>query len=116
MNSVSGIVVAFAAFVLKRQVIHREVNALQIAAGNRQIARQLSSRRPAGCESNSRLSSSTETFTPTFAFVRNLMPSSSHEIQPPVENVLFHFEFGNAVAQQSADAVGALEDRDPVPA
>src|SRR6185503_20027281 len=34
---------------------------------------------------------------------------------PTIQNGFFHFEFRNAVAQKSADAVCAFEDRNPVP-
>src|SRR5215813_12296890 len=37
-----------------------------------------------------------------------------HDVQPPVENVLFHLEFGNAVPQKATDAVCPLEHGDPV--
>ena len=39
MNSASADLVTFAAAVLQRQVLHREVDALQLAARHRQIAR-----------------------------------------------------------------------------
>src|SRR5262245_16047661 len=39
----------------------------------------------------------------------------AHQVEPPVENILLHFEFGNAVSQESADTIGALENGDPVP-
>ena len=37
-----------------------------------------------------------------------------HLLQPAVQVALFHLELGNAVAQQPADAVVALEDRHTV--
>ena len=37
-----------------------------------------------------------------------------HLLEAAVEDVLFHLEIGNAVAQQAADAVGLLEKRHPV--
>ena len=37
-----------------------------------------------------------------------------HLGEPPVEVALLHLELGDAVAQQAADAVGALVDRDRV--
>jgi hypothetical protein len=47
--------------------------------------------------------------TPTLALTRNSVPSASHLVQAPVEVALLHLELGDAVAQQPADAVGALE-------
>jgi hypothetical protein len=38
----------------------------------------------------------------------------AHLLQTAVDEVLLHLEIGNAVAQQAADAVGLLEDRDLV--
>src|ERR1700682_2368978 len=35
-----------------------------------------------------------------------------HLLEPAIDDVLLHFELGNAVTQQSADAVGLLVDRD----
>ena len=43
------------------------------------------------------------------ALARNSVPSASIWAQPPVEVALLHLELGDAVAQQAADAVGALE-------
>ena len=37
-----------------------------------------------------------------------------HLVQPPVDEVLFHLEMRNAVAQQAADAIGLLKDCYPV--
>ncbi len=34
----------------------------------------------------------------------------SHELQPAVDDALLHLELGNAVAQEAADPVVALED------
>ncbi len=38
-----------------------------------------------------------------------------HDREPAIENALLHLEFRDAVAKQAADAIGTLEDRDPVP-
>ena len=35
-----------------------------------------------------------------------------HLLQPTVDDPLFHFEIGNTVAQQAADAIGLLKERD----
>ena len=42
------------------------------------------------------------------------MPSASHLREAAVEVALLHLELGDAVAQQAADAVGALEHHDVV--
>ena len=38
-----------------------------------------------------------------------------HDREPAIEDALLHLELGDAVAKQAADAIGALEHRDPVP-
>ena len=43
------------------------------------------------------------------------MPSASICVEAAVEVALLHLELGDAVAQQAADAVGALEHDDVVP-
>ena len=89
MNSCVGDLFAFAPAVLRRQVLHREVNALQLAAGHRQIAR-LRRRRPrARCASNCALSSSTGTSAPTFDVGAELDPGLFHQLQPPIEELAF---------------------------
>ena len=45
---------------------------------------------------------------------RNSVPSASHLLEPAIEVALLHLELGDAVAQQAADAVGALEHHDVV--
>src|SRR5262245_63880301 len=37
-----------------------------------------------------------------------------HDVQAPVQDVLFHLEFGDAISQQSADAIGPFEHRYPM--
>ena len=59
-------------------------------------------------------STSMSIVSPTAALVRNSVPSASIWAQPPVEVALLHLELGDAVAQQAADAVGALEHDDVV--
>ena len=39
---------------------------------------------------------------------------AAHLVEAPVEVLLLHLELGDAVAQQAADLVGALVDRDGV--
>ena len=42
-------------------------------------------------------------------------PLGLHLLEPAVEVALLHLEVGDAVAEQAADPVGALEDGDRVP-
>ena len=42
-------------------------------------------------------------------------PLGLHLLEPAVEEALLHLEVGDAVAEQAADPVVALEDRDGVP-
>ena len=68
--------IAFAAFVLQRQVLHREMDAIQIAPGHGQIARRC---RATGQKNRIEVAvrvPQRRRSRPTFAFVRNLMPSS----------------------------------------
>ena len=62
----------------------------------------------------SRRRSSTWTFTPTWALGLNSTPFGLHLFQTAVDQMLLHLEIGDAVAEQAADAVGFLEDGDPV--
>ena len=57
---------------------------------------------------------STGTSTPTLTPVRNSTPSARIRCEPAVEDPLLQLELGDAVAQQAADAVGALEHGDAV--
>ena len=41
-------------------------------------------------------------------------PFLGQQVDAPIEDALLELELGNAVAEQAADPVGALEDRDPV--
>ena len=93
-----------------RQVLHRLVDAVQLAAGNRQIAR---SGRAAGQHHRVELGAQllggdVDADVDAGAELGALGP---HLVQAPVEVALFHLEFRDAVAQQPADAVVALEHR-----
>ena len=90
------------------------MDAGELAARHRQIARQRSLRRPARSRRNRARSSSTGTLTPTLQLVRNITPSSCMQGEPAIEEPLFQLELGDAVAQQPADAIGALENGDRV--
>ena len=108
----SGDRVARDDLVLLRQELHREVDALELAA-----------RAPAGRAAASRRRESTigvelaraarrpVTSTPTLTLGLERHALGLHLLHAAVDEVLLHLEVGNAVAQQPADAVGALEDR-----
>ena len=109
MKSASAIAIAFAAAVLQRQVLHREVDALELAARHRQIARLAGAAGQQRPRRSRDAAASTGTSTPTLTPVRNTTPSASMQREPAVEDALLHLELGNAVAQQAADAIGLLE-------
>ena len=54
------------------------------------------------------------TSTPTFVARPEDDPLGLHLLEPAVEVPLLHLEVGDAVAEQAADPVGALEDGDRV--
>ena len=58
--------------------------------------------------------SATAAFTPTWQPVSKRTPSARHLGEPAVEHALFHLELRDAVAEQPADAVVALEHGHPV--
>ena len=102
--------VAFAALVLLRQKFHREVNTLQFASRNVQIPGLF---RAAGKQN--RVEVALKIFNRhIFADVRagdKCHAFRLHLFQAAIENRLFQLEVRNSIAQQSADAVGLLEDR-----
>ena len=99
--------------VLLRQELHREMDALQLAAGNFQVARMLRAA-ASRIASNSLRRSSTGTFTPDMRVGLELHAFGRHLLEAAVDEVLLHLEIRDAVAQQSADAVGLLEHGDVV--
>ena len=83
----------------QRQVLHRLVDARELAAGDRQVAPRGGAAREhdrVGGEHARRPGRS----SPTFALVRNSVPSRLHLRDAPVEVALLHLELGDAVAQQ----------------
>ena len=70
---------------------------------------------PSTMASNSCAQRRDRTSTPTLTPARNSHAFLLEQREPPVEEPLLDLEFRDAVAQQSADAVGLLEDRDEVP-
>ena len=103
--------ILFATAVLRGQVLHREVDALELAAGHGQIAR---GRGPAG--QHDRVEIATELIDRHLdADVRpgpERHPFLAHQREPAIEDAFLELELGNAVAQQPADAIGAFEDGD----
>ena len=96
--------IPFAPTVLQRQILHREVNALELTAGNGKIPRLTgasgeqhgvvirdeASRRNVDADVHARPEHHALCF---------------HDRQPPVEEALLHLELGNPVSQQSPDAI-----------
>src|SRR5262245_52988477 len=106
--------VALAALVLQRQVVHREVDAGELAAGHGQIARLArAARKHHRVEVLAKVADGRAR-----ADVRIGLEDDAgllHETQAPIHEPLLHLELGNPVAQEAPDAVGALEDDHPVP-
>src|SRR5262245_13682885 len=100
--------VALAAPVLERQVLHGEVDAAELAAGHRQVARPARAARQ-----DDRVEVPAE--VPDGHVDADMRPCAEddagllHDPEPAVEEPLLHLELGNAVAQQAADPVVALE-------
>ena len=105
--------VAFVAAILLGQKLHGEVDALEFAAGDGEIAGLLgaaakqdgveafSERLDGDIDADVRVGLEDDAFGP-------------HLLDAAVDDVLFKLEVGNAVAEKAADAVGFLEDGDGV--
>jgi hypothetical protein len=101
------------AFGVGVQKLHREMDALQFPAGNRQIARPGRS----GAEDDGVeivVSCFAEMSLPISVLVTNFTPLGQ-QFHPAFDDPLFELHVGNAVHQQAADAVGPLEDGHRVP-
>src|SRR5665213_3284040 len=100
--------------VLLRQEIHREMNARELAALHAQVARLLGAAGQCdGVEFGDQCCR-----IDIDADVRvgaELDALFGHLRRAPVNQVLFHLEDGNAIAHQSADAVGLFEQNDAMP-
>ena len=99
--------------VLLRQKLHGEVNALQFAAGNIQVARLLG----AAAQQDGVVVLGQRLHRHVHAHVRvghKRDALGAHLLDAAVDDVLLQLEVGNAVAQQSADAVALLIDGDRV--
>src|SRR5947199_308159 len=104
-----GNLIALAPLVLEHQVLHREVDAGELASGDREIAR------PAGpTGQDERIEVAAERLDRhVHADVRARLETHAallHELEPAVDEALLHLELGNAVAQEAADPVVTLED------
>ena len=82
--------------------------------GHRQIARRGRAARRARSRRTRGAASSTGTSTPMLHAGAEHDALLLHQREPAIEDALLHLELGNAVAQQAADAIGALEDRHQV--
>ncbi len=105
--------VAFVAAILLRQKLHGEVNALELAAGNRQVARLLG----AAAEQDRVVLSGERLDGNVDADMRVGQEGDAlgaHLLDAAIDDVLFQLEVRNAVAQQAADAVVLLVDGDGV--
>ena len=98
----------------QRQVLHRLVDAGQLAAGHRQVA-------PGGCAARQhervvRREQHLDVDEIADGCVRaELGALRFHLLDAAIEVALLHLELGNAVAQQATDAVRTLEHDDLVP-
>ena len=102
--------------VRRRQVLHRLVDAVELAARHRQVARA-SVAPPASTTASKRVAQlrRPSRSTPTSHAGDGTGALGPHLVEPAVQVALFHLELGDAVAQQPADAVVALVDGDGVP-
>ena len=101
--------VALARAVLGRQIVHREMNARQLATGHAQVARHgRSARQHDSIEIALQL--------PRIAVHTDVTPGLeddaflAHQRQPALQPPFFELECRDAIAKQSADAIRALED------
>jgi hypothetical protein len=106
--------VAFLDAVGQRQVLHRLVDACQLASGIGRsrvggTAGEHDDRIELGAARRPSMS------TPDVDPSAELGPSASIWSRRRSRNALLHLELGDAVAQQAADAIGALEHRHVVP-
>ena len=100
--------------ILLRQVLDREVDAAELAAGNLEIPRP---RRPAAEHDRVELApqAGDREIDADLDAGPELDAFGRHQRQPAIDEALLELELGNAVAKQPADPIGALEDRHVVP-
>src|SRR6266545_4635697 len=100
--------VALGAMILERQVVHGEMDAVEIPARDGQVARPLGA--PGEDDGVELLAEPLH--GQALAHVDAGLeadPRRLHEPEAPLEEALLHLEFGNAVAQEPAHAIGLLE-------
>ena len=101
------------ALVLLREIVHREMHALEFPSRNRQFARLLGSHRE-----THRIELRAQLFARNVLADRHtrleLHSFGLELLQPAVDHPLFHFKIGNAVTKQAADTVGLFKQRDTV--
>ena len=106
--------VARAAAVLPGQELHGEVDAVELAPFDRQVARL----GRAAAEADRRRTRSSSSWAGHIDADVGRRPEDDpfglHLLEPAVEEPLFHLEVGDSVAEQPADPVGTLEDGDRV--
>src|SRR5204863_499429 len=105
--------VALAASVLERQVLHGEVDAPELPPGHAEVARLAGAARQherveLAAKRRDRHAHADVTVRPEGDALL------LHDREAPLEDALLHLELGDAVAEEPADPVGALEDRDRV--
>src|SRR6266849_11127256 len=100
--------VALATSILLRQEIHGEVDSLELAAGNFQIARPFC---PAGEQQRIELTAKivNSHILSNVGVSDKPHPLGLHLTHTPVDEVLLHLEVGYSVTQQAADAIVLLE-------
>ena len=99
--------------VLLRQVLDGEVHTAELATRNLEVPRPW---RPAAEHDRIELPAQAgdRQIDADLDAGPELDAFGRHDGQPSVDEALFELELGNAVAQQTADAVGTLENRDLV--
>src|SRR5207244_868142 len=107
-------VVAFATLIRFSQVLHREMDAFELATWYIQVPR-----RGGAAGQHDRVELASEIFhrhvAPDIAASPEVDTLVAHDLQTPIEEPLFHFEFRDAVAEKTADTIRALQYHDRVP-
>ena len=107
--------VARAAFVLLRQIIHGEMDALQFVSRDFQRRGAFSAPTASNTASKSFINCSPVGFTPTVNIGPEFDTFAMELLQPAVHHSLFQLEIRNPIAQQSANAVVLFKHHDLMP-
>jgi NAD(P)H-dependent glutamate synthase small subunit len=106
--------VALVPTILERQVLHRVMDAVQLASRDRQIARRAgAAREHDGVEVALQIGHRHAGADVGVGLEHDA--GFLHQLEPPVEDALLHLELGDAVAQQATDAIRAFEHRHRMP-